>query len=160
MKRRKPGEPRRRFHGAKLSPGEVATYCAEVFSDPEKRELYEEALGRHRCTLRELILRDAQTPPTIQRIELSQYTGHAGEPIRVLATDDFFVAGVIVEIADHSGNELEGGAATCGDDGVWTYRTTTALATGQLVLVSASVFDTPLNMAFRSTMFRVGGPTG
>jgi len=80
--------------------------------------------------------------PVVDQIDLSTYTGKAGETIRITASDDFAVAGVEVTIHDTGGAVLEQGAATAAD-GVWNYVTTTNLPPGQQVSIEVTATDRP-----------------
>jgi hypothetical protein len=84
-------------------------------------------------------------PPEIADIDLAQWTGQAGQTIRIKASDDMKVSRVTVVITDENDAVLEQGAATAGD-GVWWNYTTTAAASGQpKVVVSAA--DLPGHIA-------------
>jgi hypothetical protein len=65
-------------------------------------------------------------PPSVEKIDLSQYTGQAGQTIAITATDLFQVARVEVTVRDAAGTVAEKGAAAkvAGTQHQWTYSTT------------------------------------
>jgi hypothetical protein len=67
-------------------------------------------------------------PPSVEKIDLSQYTGQAGQTIAITATDLFQVARVDVTVRDAAGTVVEKGAAVrvAGTQHQWTYTTTAA----------------------------------
>lgn len=66
--------------------------------------------------------------PVIAAMDLSCWTGRAGEPIRIMALDDVMVKRVTVSISDEQGRLLERGEADPEDDEWWVYTTTQAVA--------------------------------
>jgi hypothetical protein len=91
-------------------------------------------------------------PPTVEELDLSQYTGQAGQTIRVAATDLVDVAGVQVIIRQAGGNELESGSATRAADGgdtYWSYQTTAAASTPAGLTVEAIAVNWPGKRASR-----------
>ena len=109
-------------------------YAAEVLSDPLRRLVYQKLGAEHRRPPNALLASNFLTPPVIEKIETSAYTGRAGEIIRIVALDPIEVTEVSVTIrpAAASGSLIESGAADH-DHGVWTYRTT-AKATANTAL--------------------------
>ena len=89
-----------------------------------------------------LSIADFLHAPAVEQIDLSGYTGQAGETIRITASDDFEVTGVAVSITDAGGTVLEQGAATA-SDGVWDYITKAALPAGQQVSIEVTATDRP-----------------
>ena len=66
-------------------------------------------------------------PPSVESIDLSGYTGQAGQSIAVRATDLVEVARIDVTIREAGGNVVESGAATPGIGGSmdWVYLSKT-----------------------------------
>ncbi len=83
-----------------------------------------------------------QLAPTVDPIDLSGYTGQAGETIRITASDDFEVTGGGVSITGAGGTALEHGAATA-SDGAWSHVTKAALPAGQQVSIEVTATDRP-----------------
>jgi hypothetical protein len=75
-------------------------------------------------------------PPEILEIDLANWTGQAGQVIRIRAVDDVQVRQVSVAILDESNAELEQGLATL-NGGNWMYWTTVAATRRAKVLVRA-----------------------
>jgi hypothetical protein len=83
--------------------------------------------------------------PEIGEIDLSGWTGQAGEPIRIKAVDDVKVEKVTVIITDAEDVLIEQGAATP-ENGLWWVYTTTQAAAGQPKVI-AMAQDLPGNIA-------------
>ncbi|MGC1376871.1 MAG: hypothetical protein WA821_11630 [Anaerolineales bacterium] len=83
--------------------------------------------------------------PEILDVDLSAWSGGAGQAIRVKAMDDVQVKQVTVVITDEKDAVLEQGAATQADNLWWQYTTTAAAGGSPKVLVSAQ--DLPGHIA-------------
>lgn len=79
--------------------------------------------------------------PEVLEIDLSAWSGQAGQVIRIKAIDDVQVVKVTVTIRDQQNALLEQGAAAAAD-GLWWEYTTTAAATGS-PKVQVSAQDIP-----------------
>jgi hypothetical protein len=115
-------------------------YGKTVMADPARKAVYEaraKARGQPAFALRAA---DFLHGPVVEQIDLSRYTGQAGETLRITASDDFGVTGVAVAVHDTTGAMLEQGAATAAD-GQWTHVTTTALPTGRQVSLEVTASD-------------------
>jgi hypothetical protein len=88
-----------------------------------------------------LAVADWFNPPQIVEADLSAWTGEAGQPIRIRATDDFQVRQVSVAIGDGAGAELEAGPAAR-VDGWWVYTTRAPLPADSTVRATAAVYVT------------------
>lgn len=76
--------------------------------------------------------------PEIREIDMSEWTGQAGQYIRVQAMDDVQVAQVSLVITDEQDAVLEQGAAVKDDGSVWwIYQTKTTITGNPKVLVAA-----------------------
>jgi hypothetical protein len=117
-------------------------YGNTVLADRQKRAVYEATAKAKGVPVFALTVADFLHAPAVAEIDLSAYTGKAGETIRITASDDFEVAGVEVAIHDTTGAVLERGAATAAD-GVWNYVTTTDLPPGQQVSIEVTATDRP-----------------
>jgi hypothetical protein len=91
---------------------------------------------------------DFMRPPSVEDLDLSDYTGKSGETIRVRATDDFEVKEVQVTIRRLDGTLIEKGAADP-DGGQWIYETSAKVAEGVTVVVEATATDHPGHTASR-----------
>jgi hypothetical protein len=117
-------------------------YGHTVLADPAKKAIYEATAKAKGIPVFALTVAHFLRAPLVDQIDLSTYTGKAGESIRITASDDFAVAGVEVTIHDTGGAVLEQGAATAAD-GVWNYVTTTNLPAGQQVSIEVTATDRP-----------------
>ena len=93
-------------------------------------------------SIREAIQVDVIHPPEIHSIDVSAYTGQAGETISIEASDDNKVASLGVLIMTSDGTLIENGAATISDQNpyIWKY-TTTATASSQFTKILLDVAD-------------------
>jgi hypothetical protein len=121
----------------------AAVYGKAALADPAKRTLYDAAAKAKGVPVFSVAIADFFNAPAVDEIDLSAYTGKAGETIRVRATDDFEVVGVGVAIRDTGGSVIEQGPATLGSDGSWSYQTTHALTAGQNVAIEVTATDRP-----------------
>jgi len=93
-------------------------------------------------------------PPSVEEIDLSQYTGQAGQTIRIAAVDLVEVAEVKVIIREAGGAQLESGAATRSPNGhmYWIYQTTAAAANAAGLTVEAIALNWPTKAGSRMQM--------
>jgi hypothetical protein len=89
--------------------------------------------------------------PVVRDIDLGEYTGAAGQVIRVQADDDFEVTGILIRILDLAGVLLESGSATRAPEGntTWNYTAQADIPRGQTVVIEATAIDDPGNRAVR-----------
>lgn len=121
-------------------------YGNTVLADPAKRSIYEAAAKGKGLPAFAVTVGDFLKAPSVEEIDLSGYTGQMGETIRVIASDDFEVAGVAVNIMRADGTVIEqGGATPSGNDSSWSYTTTAALPAGQNVSIEVTATDRPGN---------------
>jgi hypothetical protein len=135
-----------------FTPGQIAhqerfrlatVYGRAALADPATKALYEAKATATGTPVFALAIADFFHEPAVDAIDLSAYTGKAGEKIGIRAHDDFELAGVAVAIRKPDGTVLEQGAAVAGNDSVWAYTTTTALPTGQAVMIEVTATDRP-----------------
>jgi hypothetical protein len=116
-----------------------------VKADAARYAPYQQAAKAARKRACDLAIADFLNPPEINDVDLSGYTGKAGEKIRVKAIDDFEVQSVSVTISQLDGQELESGNALAqpsvkGEPADWVYQTQAAVAP-QTVAVRVTVED-------------------
>ena len=119
-------------HPGTFTPGQKAAqamfraasiYATAVMNDPVMVEFYRSKM-RPGQNLRNLAIADYCKPPVVGDIDLSNYNGAAGKPIRVMVTDNGRVIAVRFSIENRSGL-METGNATMEADGMhWLYDTT------------------------------------
>jgi len=99
-------------------------YARRVSADPQARAVYEEMANQQGRIPFRLMLADAMHPPTVKKVDLSQFHEMAGDPIYIHACDDFGVIHVTVTITDANGTCLEkGNAMPASLPGTqWVYR--------------------------------------
>ena len=83
--------------------------------------------------------------PEVLEINIDNWTGDAGQIIRVKAQDDTQVTKVHVQIADAQGNILEEGDAVQADGLWWAYTTSTGEVNPSTATVKATAHDLPGN---------------
>jgi hypothetical protein len=85
---------------------------------------------------------DVIYPPEIHKIDITKYTGRAGDTITITAGDDAHVASVGVLIVTDQGILVEMGSARISDQNpyVWTY-TATVEASSRFVRIAVDVAD-------------------
>jgi hypothetical protein len=83
--------------------------------------------------------------PQVLEIEVRDWTGQAGQPIRVRAQDNIHVAGVQITIEDNDGTRFEEGEAVQADGQWWTYTTMSTISPAAHRRVIAVARDLPWN---------------
>jgi hypothetical protein len=86
-------------------------YAKAVQQQPEVWAKYQAEATRCHSSPVELAIADYMQGPVIQDVYLHQYRGQPGDPIRILASDGFRVAGVQVTITNGAGEAVESGPA-------------------------------------------------
>jgi hypothetical protein len=128
----------------------AALYGKAVFAEPSKKAIYEEAAKAKGIPVFSLTVADFFNAPVVDEIDLSGYTGKAGEPIGIRAHDDFEVNGVAVAIRNLEGMVLEQGAAAKQSNGVWRYVTTSTLPIEHAVSIEVTASDRPGNKTVKT----------
>jgi len=154
---------------ASITPGELKgqgllaaanRYVGEIRQQPERYAIYRSAArlaGKRDCDLAKA---DFFHAPIIEDIDLSAYTGAAGEAIRVQARDDFEVMAVEVAVSDIGGIPLEQGSAMLdAQSGRWIYVTQGGVSSAQsIVVVAANASDRAGKIARKRVDHAVGMP--
>jgi hypothetical protein len=125
---------------------EAVIYAKGIISDPTKKALYDKVAKPGRSAYN-VAIADFFNAPKIESINLTDYTGLAGQSIIVTATDDFEVKEVTVAIYNSDGTLVEKGNAQPNSNNLlWTYVTTAANdhQHGDKIVVQAS--DIPGNL--------------
>ena len=125
----------------------AAVYGHTALADPATKSLYETKAKAKGQPVFSVTIADFYNAPVVSEIDLSGYTGRAGEPIRIVATDDFEVASVGVRITNTSNAVVEEGtAARSGQNGSdWTYQSKTTLPADETVAIEVTATDRPGN---------------
>ncbi len=95
-------------------------------------------------------------PPAVDEIDLAQYTGAAGQVIRVRATDFFEVKSVEVTVREAGGSVWESGPATKDElePGAWLYQTKISLPNPTGLTVEAIAANWPGRTGHRVEILR------
>ena len=161
------------FVGRKADPGEhepsagqlevrerfraAALYGRMAMADPAARELYDDAAGKKGKPVFAMVMADFLNAPSIDEVDVSEYTGAQGSPIYVRTEDDFTVTRVHVSITSPDGTQLESGDAALelGGTGRWVYLGSSSIPAGTDVRISVTVTDKPGSTAVMDTEKRV-----
>ena len=125
---------------------QAVAYGRSVMADPDLRAMYEQAADRKDMPIFALTVADFFNAPTIHEVDLSAYTGKAGDLIKVNASDDFGVAKVHVALTQvNGGTPIESGYAveTAAGSGQWVYTATAAVPAGTTVNFAVVATDRP-----------------
>ena len=137
---------------------QAATWAKAALQDEELRLFYE-ALGKQRDIPaprpalrsrggRAAAVSDFLKRPTLEALDLSEYTGQAGDPIYFMAGDNAGLVDATVTIGDGNGTIFESGAAVevDADTGYWMYTAQSALPEVSLAAINVRVSDRPGNI--------------
>ncbi|MRG45339.1 hypothetical protein GFS24_09440 [Chitinophaga sp. SYP-B3965] len=125
-------------------------YAKAACADPATKVAYT-AKARGGRSAFNVAMVDFFKAPEIIEVEITTYTGLPGEPIVIVATDDFKVKTVQVSILNNAGNEIESGMALAHPESedFWTYTTTAVNPDGPSGYVKVQVSDLPGNVTTR-----------
>ncbi len=127
---------------------QAVLYGRLVMADPQKKAGYEQAARTKGKPLFSLTIADFFNAPAVDEVDLSAYSGAAGDEVIVMAHDDFAVANVHVSISDGNGQAIESGEAVenPANSGRWVYAATTAVPAGTSVRIAVAASDQPGSM--------------
>jgi hypothetical protein len=138
----------REFSPAQLARQQAFREAAAYARTQKGNPLYiEKAQGTGKCSYN-VAIGDYLHPPKILEIDLSGWSGEAGQVLRIRAQDDVHVQQVAVTIADETEKVLEQGQALEVGALWWEYTTTTTASGNGRVIVRA--LDLPGRAAERS----------
>lgn len=130
---------------------EATAYAKAAIADEEICKWYSERAEESDRNLSayNVAVSDFLHCPVIGDIDLRRYSGKLGDEIRIIATDDFKVAGVMVEVLRDDGSLLEVGMAgyTPGNPEEWVYYAQSGIACLAGYKVNVRVTDLPGNVA-------------
>jgi hypothetical protein len=129
-----------------------ATIYAKIATEtPGIKELYAgKAKKQKGMTAYNVAVADFFNAPDIETVDLSGYAGAAGDEIRIVASDDFAVKSVHVQISNADGSPVEDGYAVNSIGNLWIYTATANNESldGDKIVVSVS--DMPGNITEES----------
>jgi hypothetical protein len=139
------GEPTERQKKQQERFQEATLYGQTALSDPTMKAEYK-AAAQTGQTAFNVAVADYFNAPDIKDVDVSAYTGKAGDLITIKATDDFRVASVNVAIYNEDGSEVEHGLAVQKNKVEWVYTATTdnPSLNGDKIVITAS--DLPGNV--------------
>jgi hypothetical protein len=139
--------------------GMASRWAKTLLTDPVVKAAYARACHDH-LTAHNIAVHDYLHGPVIDAIGLESYTGNPGDLIRILATDDFKIARVTVQLRTAGGDLIEQGAAEWNVlENNWLYTAQTGISPGTTLRVEATAFDLPGNQA-RAKAYHYVEPTG
>jgi hypothetical protein len=108
--------------------------------DPDMKVIYEKEAKAKGKPLFSLTVADFFNAPVVDEVDLSEYSGAAGDLIVARAHDDFKAIGLSVMVSDSDGGEIESGQAveTPPASGRWVYTASHDVAQGSTVRPSTS----------------------
>lgn len=113
---------------------------------PEMVVRYDERARKENKSRFSIRTRDYMVPPKITVVCLNCYAGRPGEPIFVIARDDFEVKDVSVMIRQRDGVVVEAGKATLGKADVFRYDATASVSAGTELKIEITATDWPGNV--------------
>lgn len=122
---------------------EAAQYAKAAQADPAARAFYETIAAEKQSNTYAVAFTDHLVRPRFKPLDLAEYKGEVGDPIRIRALDDIGLASVEVTLSANDGTQIEAGPAV--EEGVrtgyWTYTATTAVALGADIFIEVVGYD-------------------
>ncbi|MDR1679715.1 MAG: hypothetical protein LBR81_08070 [Prevotellaceae bacterium] len=126
---------------------QAIVYAKVAVEMPETGEQYKDAAKKRRgVTAMNVAVADFLSAPNVESIDLSNYSGKAGERIEVVVSDDFAVKTVQVQIINPDGTTVEEGEAVNSAGSLWTYTCTQENESLDGDKIVVSVTDLPGNV--------------
>jgi hypothetical protein len=103
---------------------EAVAFAKFAMADPALHEFYEPLALQRDITIYALAVGDYLKKPSIKPLDLSNYKGNIGDPIKIRAIDDIGLADVDVNLVAQDGTPIERGKAveTGVGSGKWNYQ--------------------------------------
>lgn len=134
--------PDQEAHRARFK--QAVAYGRMVLADNDAREDYDEAAQVKGKSAFALMVADFMNAPSIDEVDVSEYTGHSGDFIYIRTSDDFTVEEVQVRILDNTGVEVESNEADFDSEtNRWVYEGQSNLTLGTTIQIEVSVTDRP-----------------
>ena len=115
------------------------------YADPAKKQWYIALAAARGITTRRLfgfVLRNYVVSPKIEKIDDTKYHRHAGNPIRIRATDEGVVESVTVKLTKQSdGTLIEEGPAVYDAPSEWLYTAQTEAPAGIPLVVTVTAVN-------------------
>jgi hypothetical protein len=126
---------------------QAAIYAKGAIQDEQTGDLYAAAAKQRKLTTFNVALADFLNGPDIELVDVSKYAGAPGDEIRIIASDDFAVESVHVNITNIDGSLVEEGYAVkdLGNSWVYVAQQINDNLEGDRILITAA--DLPGNVA-------------
>lgn len=123
-----------------------------TLTDSTQKERYAKAAAKTRSSAYNVAVSDFMHSPAITEVDLTGYTGRAGQSIRVRAEEKMIGATAVnVVIADRTKALLEQGAARVEDNGVtWVYVAQQDTPPDQCLWITVTAEDQPGNRSSKT----------
>jgi hypothetical protein len=143
MKHKRKGEPSEAQQSWNRRWDEAAAYAKSVKEDPAKWEFYKMVAKEKKMPVHALAMADYLTGPSFEPLNLREYRGQVGNPIKIRAFDAVGLVSCEVAIYSMEGPEIERGMAVeMGTrTGFWTYTATQPVALGSDVFIELTGVD-------------------
>ena len=124
---------------------QAAIYGRMALANPTTKKLYEDAANKKGKPVFSMVMADFLNAPSINEVDVSEYTGAQGSSIFIRTEDDFMIDKVTVNISHVNGAQLEAGEAVleANESGRRVYAATSTIPTGTGVRISVTAKDRP-----------------
>ena len=123
----------------------ASEFAQSTLTDPKQRARYAAAAAKTGSTAHNVAVSDFMHAPVITEVDLTGFTGDAGQFIRIRAEEKKIgAAAVNVVIADRTQAVLEQGAASVANDGVtWWYSAQQEIPPDRSLWITVTAVDQP-----------------
>lgn len=124
---------------------DAVAYGRYAMADATNRAFYEGIADSRKVPVFSLTVADYLNAPEIESVGIADYSGQTGDPIQIVARDDFGVTNVQVTISNQQGEPLETGQAVelPAGTGRWTYVAANSIPSGMSVNIRVVATDRP-----------------
>lgn len=144
LKKERTGEKSEAELARDLHMAEARAYATTVKAEnPELWALYKKVAKPRKTSPRAIAVKDFMKVPHFNPLNLTNYLGQVGDPIKIHCKDDIGLVSVEVSIAQQDGTNIEKGMAAVLDarEGFWVYKATQAIPVGTDVLIELVGLD-------------------
>jgi hypothetical protein len=123
---------------------EARAYATTVKAeDPELWAFYKQVGKPKKISARAIAIKDFMRVPFFRPLNLTNYKGRVGDPIKIHCVDDIGLVSVEVAIDRQDGTDVEKGMAAVLDarEGFWVYKATQAIPLGTDVFIEVVGLD-------------------
>lgn len=156
MKKRRPPTEAQLIQKERFSL--AVLHAKKALADPETFAYYETRGKEKQVPAFRMAVADRLGKPTILPLDLAEYMGQVGDPIRVITRDNVGVVDVEFSLVTVEGTLIEKGKAV--EEGLgsghWLYTVTAAVPLGSDIFIEAEAFDRAKNRTVASANPVVG----